>query len=308
MSVDDPVYLNPLSQLTVVDGGLGRDPEAVLPELDFAEALDANHEDANGELPYRVTRQPLHEGGHVTRLEPNPDYQQPERTPMSNPTEGRTDDELGMSEGAWLPPGVDPGMVVTDLNAAQQRTRAQPTREQILARRQGLLDLLKDGPAAMPVMADAAGVSTKQLYDLLYTLRDEGLICKMDGTRPAVWALFDQAEELQTVDEPDAAAGYCGAPARHEKVAHGRCPECGHYGADCTGEPVDEPPHGEPVYEDEDLPGPPLADARGRYLTILAEQNPERLIALMETGLLHARALSPVILDTLETAIFGEVA
>jgi hypothetical protein len=269
--------VNPLETLVVVNGGVGRDPEAVMPGLDFAEALDATHEDANGELPYRVARIAMYGSEQpVTRLEPNPDYQptQPRSNAMievhTEPAEPR--------DLALAPNLVNPDDVVAELERAQKRSVSQPTREQILARRQGLLDLLNDGPAAMPAMAVAAGVDVKQLYDLVAALKREGLIRKVGATRPAVYALADQADRLETVDEPDDAGGYCGAP-----------------------EPTPEPAAGDSE------PDPPLADLRGRYVGLLAEQHPQRLIALMETGQLHARSLAPAILDALETAIFGEV-
>ncbi len=251
-------YTNPLEQLLVVNQGLGRDPEAMLPEIDFAEALDATHEDANGELPYRSVP-------GTNRWELNPDYQQPRRTTVT---------KMQPSDFAFNPANIRAQL---DREAAAKRKPSK--REQMLARREALIGVLKDGPAAMPVLKRAAPITTSQLYSLLATLQREGLIRKVGNTRPAVWALAEQATALETVDEPAAARGRGDAPdeaglrERYLRILAGQHPE--------------------------------------RLLALLhcGKVLPEDLVDLIESGKLAPEdalhSVSPLILDALDAAVLG---
>jgi hypothetical protein len=249
-----PQHVGADETLAIVNGGLGTPS---LTPIDFAEALDAAHEDANGELPYRVVRFP-----GLTRLEPNPDYQQPPR--RIKVTIGPQDFELNPANVARE---VERATEPAPEPEPPRRSKAHPTFEQIRARRQGLLDLLADGPAQKPAMAEAAGVTISQLADLLAKLRKEGLIRRIGDSRPVTYALSEQADRLERVDEPDAAA-----PRRWR------------------------------VRGLDDDPGViPPRSTRERYLDVLARVRPERLIVLLESGRVPA---TDRILETIEQTIF----
>jgi hypothetical protein len=128
------------------------------------------------------------------------------RVPLQLPKPRRIEVTIGPKDFALTPDNV-----VRELRRQQRPRRSTPTRQEVGRRRQVLLDMLGDGPAATPLLAGAVNTDPKAVLGLLKKLRAEGLVKSMGG-RPTVWALADQAERMEKVDEPREAARDAAAP------------------------------------------------------------------------------------------------